>query len=161
MATDFGGALSPFNAHLTGIGLDTLALRMERASANALALAEACAECGDVAVNYPGLSSSPGHALAKEQFGGRYGTMLTLCLATKERAFRFINSLRFALNVSNLGDAHTLVVHPASTVFAQSSEEEKERAGVTDGLVRVSVGIEDIRDLVEDFGQALGTAYET
>lgn len=153
MATDFGSTLSPFNAYLTGIGLDTLALRMERACGNALALAESFAEQG-LEVNYPGLPAHPFHELAKRQFGGRYGAMLTLRLGSRAKAFRFINALSIALNVSNIGDARTLVIHPWSTIFLHAGEEEKARAGVTEDLVRVNVGIEDLEDLLEDFGQA-------
>lgn len=87
--------------------------------------------------------------------GGRYGAMLTLRLGTRKRAFRFIDALHYALNVSNIGDARTLVIHPASTIFLHASEEEKANAGVTDDLVRINVGLEDIEDLQEDFAQAL------
>ena len=158
MRTDFGNVLSPFNAYLTGIGLDTLALRMECASKNAMALASYCADRESVKVNYPGLPESPWHELARRQFGGHYGTMLTLSLGSRERAFRFINHLTLALNVSNIGDARTLVIHPNSTIFLHASQEEKARAGITDDLVRVSVGIEDKDDLLEDFGSALEKA---
>ena len=153
MVTDYGGCMAPFNAYLTGIGLDTLSLRLDRITDNAMALVTYLAERG-VTVNYPGLPDSPAHEAAKRQFGGRYGAMLTLRLGTKERAFRFINSLHYALNVSNIGDARTLVLHPASTIFLHASAEEKANAGVTDDLVRVNVGLEDIEDLLEDFEQA-------
>ena len=154
MVTDYGGCMAPFNAYLTGIGLDTLALRLDRITENALALAAFFAARGE-RVNYPGLPEHPSHALAARQFGGRYGAMLTLCLGTRERAFRFIDALHYALNVSNIGDARTLVIHPASTIFLHASEEEKANAGVTDDLVRINVGLEDIEDLQEDFAQAL------
>lgn len=81
--------------------------------------------------------------------------MLTLRLGTKEKAFDFINHLYYALNVSNIGDARTLVLHPATTIFVHASEEEKAAAGVTDDLVRINVGLEDPEDLLEDFQQAL------
>lgn len=158
MRTDFGSTLSPFNAYLTSIGLDTLALRMERACENAMSLAYCLTGKEAVSVNYPGLADSPWHELAQRQFAGHYGTMLTLSLGSRERAFRFINHLTLALNVSNIGDARTLVIHPSSTIFLHASEEEKTRAGVTDDLVRVSVGIEDKDDLLEDFESALEEA---
>jgi O-acetylhomoserine (thiol)-lyase len=154
MVTDYGGCQSPFNAYLTGIGLDTLALRMDRISESALALAKFCAGKG-LDVNYPGLADNPFHAIAKKQFGGRYGAMLTLRFGTQERAFAFIDSLKYALNVSNIGDARTLVIHPASTIFLHLSPEEKLQSGVTDDLVRVNVGLEDKEDLLEDFSQAI------
>ena len=154
MLTDFGGCMSPFNAYLTGIGLDTLALRMERACNNALQLAEFCMKRDNVIVNYPGLETNTYHALAKKQFNNRYGTMMTLKLGSQERAFKFINSLKYALNVSNIGDARTLVIHPCSTIYLHASDEAKKNADVTEDLVRVNVGIEDIEDLIEDFSQA-------
>ena len=154
MVTDYGGCMAPFNAYLTGIGLDTLALRLDRITANALSLATFFAARGE-RVNYPGLPEHPSHALVARQFGGRYGAMLTLRLGTRKRAFRFIDALHYALNVSNIGDARTLVIHPASTIFLHASEEEKANAGVTDDLVRINVGLEDIEDLQEDFAQAL------
>ncbi len=155
MVTDYGGCMAPFNAYLTGIGLDTLALRLERICANAQHLAEFCSQQSGILVNYPGLHSSPWHALAKQQFHERYGAMLTLRLGSREKAYAFIDSLHYALNVSNIGDARTLVIHPASTIFVHSSKQEKENAGVTDDLVRVNVGLEDIEDLQEDVEQAL------
>ena len=155
MATDFGSSLSPFNAYLTGVGLDTLALRMERATDNALALAKYLSHNEKVKVSYPGLVSHPNHELAKRQFNGRYGLMLTLKLGNIEKAFKFIDGLKLALNVSNIGDARTLVIHPYSTIFLHASDAEKVASGVTEDLVRVAVGIEDIEDLKEDFEQSL------
>lgn len=155
MLTDFGPCMSPFNAYLTGIGLDTLALRMDRACSNALTLAKSCEGREGVIVNYPGLKSSPYHELAKRQFNRHFGTMMTLRLGTRERAFKFINALKYALNVSNIGDARTLVIHPASTIYLHASDEEKANAGVTDDLVRINFGLEDADDLLEDFSQAL------
>ena len=152
---NFGSCPSPFNIFLTNVGLDTLALRMERSCQNALTLASFCAENKNVEVNYPGLKNNFYHELAKSQFGNRFGTILTLKFGTKEKAFGFLNSLRFALKASNIGDARTLVIHPASTIYLHSSETEKLNAGVTDDLVRVSVGIEYIVDLLDDFGLAL------
>lgn len=154
MVTDYGGCQSPFNAYLTGIGLDTLALRMDRICSTAQALAGYCESRG-LEVNYPGLASSPFHELADRQFGGRFGAMLTLRFGTKERSFAFIDHLHYALNVSNIGDARTLVIHPASTIFCHLSAEERQQAGVTDDLVRVNVGLEDTEDLLEDFDQSL------
>lgn len=160
MLTDFGGCPSPFNIFLTSVGLDTLALRMDRACQNALQLAEFCAQNKKIAVNYLGLKNNPYHNLAKKQFGGRFGTMFTLKFGSKERAFNFINSLKIALNVSNIGDARTLIIHPASTIYFSASDEEKKFAGVTDDLVRVTVGIEDIQDLIDDFAAALDKVFD-
>lgn len=153
---DTGACLSPFNAYLNSIGLETLGLRMERACDNALALAEWFKDSGLVdAVAYPGLPDSPGHALATELFGGRYGAMVTIRVGSKERAFDVINRLKYPLKVSNIGDSKTLVLHPESTIFCHESEEDARRAGVYPDTIRISVGIEDIEDLIEDFEQAL------
>lgn len=154
MVTDYGGCMAPFHAYLTGSGLDTLALRMERACRTAQILAEAC-ELRGLDVHYPGLPSSPYHEVAKRQFDGKFGAMFTLRLGSKKRAFCFIDRLRYALNVSNIGDARTLIIHPASTIFIHSSEEEKANAGVADDLVRMYIGLEDSEDLLEDLDQAL------
>ena len=156
MVTDYGGCMAPFNAYLTGMGLDTLALREERINENAKQLAEFCVTNG-LEVNYPGLNTSPSNELAKKQFNGHYGAMLTVKLGTKEKAFAFINALKFFLNVSNIGDARSLIIHPASTIFINSSEEEKANAGVTDDLVRINAGLEDFADLRDDIKQALQT----
>ena len=155
MLTNFGGCAAPFNVFLTGIGLDTLELRMQRACDNALELAKFISEQKNIQVNYPGLKNNPYHELAKTQFNNNFGTMFTIQLENKENAFKLINSLKFALNVSNIGDARTLVIHPASTIYFHETEAEKINAGVTDDLVRISVGLEDISDLISDFEQAL------
>jgi O-acetylhomoserine (thiol)-lyase len=93
--------------------------------------------------------------LATRQFGGRYGATLTLKLGTRARCFDFINRLRLAKNLANLGDARTLVIHPASTICRDLNEEERLAMGVTDDLVRLSVGIEDPADILSDVGQTL------
>ncbi|MFT5170502.1 MAG: O-acetylhomoserine (thiol)-lyase [Candidatus Marinamargulisbacteria bacterium] len=151
-----GSALAPQNAFLSSVGLDTLIVRMDRHCENALELATFL-EKSDVvsAVGYPGLPSHPEHALAATQFGGRFGGMLTLRLGSKANAYKFINGLKIAKNLVNLGDAKTLVVHPKSTIYRDFSDEESEAAGVFNDLVRVSVGLEHISDLMADFGQSL------
>lgn len=155
MLTDFGGCPSPFNIFMTNVGLDTLALRMEKSCDNALKLARFCAENQSVVVNYPGLENNPYHNLAKKQFNNRFGAMLTLKFGSKDRSFRFLNALKFSFKASNLGDVRTLVIHPSSTIYVHSSENEKILAGVTDDLIRINVGIEDIDDLISDFDNAL------
>lgn len=153
-----GACLSPMSAYLNLIGLETMGLRMERICENAKQLAdwldgkkEFCT------VNYPGLVSNPWHTLAKQQFSGRYGGILTLRFGSKERAYAFLHQIKIPLQVSNLGDTKTLVIHPASTIYVHSDERAREAAGVFDDMIRVSVGIEDIEDLIEDFSQALDT----
>ncbi|MBR1728883.1 MAG: O-acetylhomoserine aminocarboxypropyltransferase/cysteine synthase [Selenomonadaceae bacterium] len=155
MLMNFGSCAAPFNAFLTGIGLDTLELRMQQSCDNALNLAKFLSEQKNIQVNYPGLENNFYHELAKKQFNNNFGSMLTIRLKNKEKAFKFINSLKFALNVSNIGDARTLIIHPASTIYFHANELEKINAGVTDDLVRISVGLENISDLISDFDQAL------
>ncbi|HBS60061.1 MAG TPA: acetyl-L-homoserine sulfhydrolase [Firmicutes bacterium] len=153
---DFGSCISPFNVYLTAIGLETLGLRVDRACENAAKLAASFKENGKVrSVNYPGLADNPYHDLAKRQFAGKYGAVLTIRVGSKEKAFTVINHLKYALNLANIGDARTLVIHPASTIYAHNSQEEKENAGVYEDLIRICAGLEDIEDLQTDFSQAL------
>lgn len=153
---DFGTCSAPLNVYLTSLGLETLGLRMDRICSNALALAQALKDHPKVNfVNYPGLEDNSFHSIAKEQFTVKFGGLLTLRVGSKENAFKVINHLQFALNASNIGDARTLVVHPASTIYEANTLEEREKMGVYEDLIRVSVGLEDIEDLVDDFSQAL------
>lgn len=153
---DFGPCYSPFNAFLSSIGLETLGLRMERICDNTLKLAQALSKNKNVTyVNYPGLEDNPYHEIAKKQFNNKYSGVFTIRLGSKERAFKLINNLKYVLKLSNIGDSKTLVVHPMSTIYAFNDKKEIESAGVFDDLIRISVGIEDIEDLIEDFEQAL------
>lgn len=153
---DTGACLAPVNAFLNSVGLETLGLRMERACYNAKTLAEWFEDSGLVeGVCYPGLTGNPDYELATRQFKKGYGAMVTIRVGSKERAFSVINRLRYPLKVSNIGDSKTLVIHPASTIFCHSTEEEMQAAGVYPDLIRISVGIEDVSDLIEDFRQAL------
>lgn len=153
---DFGACMSPFNAYLTSIGMETLGLRMERACETAYKLAVSLRSCAKVkTVNYPGLEDSPYYQVAKAQFNGKFGAMLTIRVGTKDNAFAVINSLTYAANLANIGDTRTLVIHPASTIYAASQEAEKINAGAYDDLIRISVGLEDFEDLEADFQQAL------
>lgn len=149
-----GGCLSPFNAFMNIVGLDTLGLRMERICDNALKLAEFLSTVDGIEVNYPALSSSPYYDIAKKYFGGRGGGIITVRAGSRERAFRLINSLEYALIATNIGDVKTLVIHPASTIYTHSTEEQKINAGVYDDTIRISVGIEDIDDIIADFRKA-------
>ena len=153
---NLGCCLSPMNAFFNTLGLETLGLRMQRHCQNALRLAEILEpKDGVKEVNYPLLITSPYYETAKKQFGENGGGIFTIRLYTKERAFAFINRLKYAVNITNIGDTKTLVIHPSSTIYAHSSVEEQEKAGVYEDLIRVSVGIEDIGDLIDDFKQAL------
>ncbi|MDR0862504.1 MAG: aminotransferase class I/II-fold pyridoxal phosphate-dependent enzyme [Oscillospiraceae bacterium] len=157
---NFGACLAPENAYLNVLGLETLGLRMERLCGNALALARALeADPNIAAVNYPGLSSSPYKSLTDAQMKrGAGGAILTIRAGSRDRAFRLLNNLKYATIATNIGDVRTLVIHPASTIYIHSTEEQKANAGVYDDLIRVSVGIEDADDLIADFKQAAAAA---
>ena len=151
-----GACLAPQNAFLNNLGLETLGLRMQRQCDNALELARFLQGLGgDIEVNYPGLEESPYHEIAKKQFRNGYGAIVTVRTGSKEKAFSIINSLKIPLIISNIGDTKTLVIHPESTIAAHISDEEKLQSGVFEDLIRISVGIEDIEDLKEDFKQAI------
>ncbi|MCX7746487.1 MAG: O-acetylhomoserine aminocarboxypropyltransferase/cysteine synthase [Clostridia bacterium] len=153
---DFGACISPFNAYLSSLGLETLGLRMDRLCDNALKLAKNLQKNEKViSVNYPGLPENQYHDIANAQFGGKFGAILTIRVGSKENAFKVINTLKYAANLANIGDVRTLVIHPASTIYVNNSPLEKEKMGVCEDLIRISVGLEDIEDLEEDFSQAL------
>lgn len=153
---NIGACLAPQNAFLNNLGLETLGLRMQRQCDNALELARFLQSLGgDIKVNYPGLEESPYHEIAKKQFKNGYGAIVTVRTGSKEKAFSIINSLKIPLIISNIGDTKTLVIHPESTIAAHISDEEKLQSGVFEDLIRISVGIEDIEDLKEDFKQAI------
>ena len=150
-----GACLSPQTAFYNLLGMETLGLRMERACDNAKKLAEFLNTYPDVTVNYPGLSDSLWHAQAEKVLQNGYGAILTIRVGSKERAFDLINTLTIPKIVSNIGDTKTLIIHPESTLNAHSTQKEKEEAGVFVDLITISVGIEDVEDLIEDFKHAL------
>ena len=151
-----GSCQSPFNAFLTALGIDTLALRLKTHSENALKLAQFLDSHDTVEhVNYPGLNAHKQNNLAATQFESGFGGMLTLRLGSKERAFKLIDKLSLAKTLVNLGDAKTLVVYPASTIYRNLTNQQREEAGVYDDLVRVSVGLEHSDDIIADFSNAL------
>ncbi|MFA7419431.1 MAG: O-acetylhomoserine aminocarboxypropyltransferase/cysteine synthase [Melioribacteraceae bacterium] len=155
---DIGPSLSPFNSFLFIQGLETLSLRVERHCENTLALAKWLQKHPKVeSVNYPGLEEHPDHQIAKEQFRKNlYGGILTFVVKGGFEAGKtLINNVKLASLLANVGDAKTLVIHPASTTHSQLSEDEQKQAGVSAGLIRVSPGIEHIDDIIEDFEQAL------
>ncbi|MEH2180973.1 O-acetylhomoserine aminocarboxypropyltransferase/cysteine synthase family protein [Nostoc sp.] len=153
---DFGPSLSPFNAFLLLQGLETLSLRVERHVSNALELARWLEQQEQVLwVNYPGLPNHPYHERAKKYLQHGFGGVLNFGIKGGLEAGRaFINHVKLASHLANVGDAKTLVIHPASTTHQQLSDDEQLSAGVTADLVRVSVGIEHIDDIKEDFQQA-------
>ena len=154
-----GGSMSPFTAWVQVKGLETLDLRGRAQAQSAQAIAEALH--GNTAlsrVTYPGLPSHPQHALAQRQMGSG-GTMLAIELAGgKEAAFRFLNALEIVVISNNLGDAKSIATHPATTTHQRLSADQRTTLGITDGLVRLSVGIEDTEDLISDLQTALSAA---
>jgi methionine-gamma-lyase len=151
-----GTVLGPFDAWLVLRGLRTLALRVERHNSNALALARFLESHPKVArVHYPGLESHPQHALARRQMSGFTGILSVELRGDYRMAERFISSLKLATYAASLGGVETLVVHPAAMWALHLSPERRSEMGLSDSLVRVSVGLEDERDLVRDFAQAL------
>jgi O-acetylhomoserine (thiol)-lyase len=155
---DFGPSLSPFNAFLLLQGLETLSLRVDRHVSNALELARWLEQQEQVLwVNYPGLPNHPYHERAKKYLRHGFGGVLNFGIkGGLEAGKAFINHVKLASHLANVGDAKTLVIHPASTTHQQLSDEEQLSAGVTPDLVRISVGIEHIDDIKEDFQQAFG-----
>jgi O-acetylhomoserine (thiol)-lyase len=154
---DLGPALSPFNSFLFLQGVETLSLRMERHCQNALAVARFLEKHPEISwVKYPGLESSPYHELAQKYMPRGAGAVLTFGIRQGyEAGRRFIDSLKLLSHLANLGDAKSLVIHPASTTHQQLPEADQASAGVTPDMVRLSVGIEDVDDIVWDIDQAL------
>lgn len=153
---DFGASLGPEAAHHLAVGAETMALRMERECANALAVAQML-EADDrvAAVYYPGLKSHPQHALSTELFRS-YGSLFSFELKDSIDCFDYLNRLKLGVSASNLGDTRTLVIPVSHTIFYEMGPERRASMGIAESLIRVSVGIEDTDDLVEDFRQALG-----
>lgn len=154
---DWGNTISPFNSFLLLQGLETLSLRVERHVENALALAKWLEQHPKVEyVNYPGLESNPYHSLAKKYFKRGFGGVLSFKVkGSGANADKLINSLKLISHLANVGDAKSLIIHPATTTHEQLSEEEKIATGAIPGLLRISVGIENIDDIRADLEQAL------
>jgi len=157
---DMGSCMSPFNAFLFLQGLETIHLRMPRHSENALQLARWLEKRPDVKwVNYPGLPSHPDHELVKKYLPDGQGAILGFGIeGGKEAGVRFVNRVKLASHLANIGDSKTLVIHPASTTHQQLTDEEQLAAGVTADYIRVSVGTEHIDDIIADFEQALAAS---
>jgi O-acetylhomoserine (thiol)-lyase len=152
---DFGGTLGPEAAHHIAVGAETMALRIERECANAMALATMLAADSRVAaVHYPGLASHPQHDIAAELFTA-CGSLFSFELKEGIDCFDYLNRLKLGVPASNLGDTRTLVIPVAHTIFYEMGPERRASMGIAESLIRVSVGIEDTADLVEDFRQAL------
>lgn len=151
-----GPAMSAFNAWILSKSIETLGLRMDRHCSNALALAEELEKNEEVLdVKYPFLPSHPQYELAKKQMKAGGGIVTIEVKGGKERAFKFLDALNMILYTSNLGDSRSIATHPASTTHSKLSEEEREKLGIRPGTVRLSIGIEDKQDIIDDILQAL------
>ncbi len=159
---DLGPCLSPFNAFLFLQGIETLSLRVERHCENALKVARFLEKHKAVTwVNYPGLASHPTHKLAKKYLKNGFGAILGFGIKGGMQAgIKFIDSLTLLSHLANLGDAKTLVIHPASTTHQQLTAEEQQSTGVTEDYIRLSVGIESVEDIIADIDQALAASQK-
>ena len=158
---DLGGCPAPMNSFIMLQGLETLPFRMINHCENALKLANYLNDHTKVSwVNYPGLPSSDSNKMIAEQLNNMAGGLLTFGLGSKGRSEKFIDSVKLAKNAANLGDAKTLVLHPASTIFHEFDEQKRSEMSVTDDMVRVSVGIEHFDDIKNDFKQAITKATQ-
>ena len=149
-----GAILSPFDSWLVLRGIKTLPVRMEAHNTNGMAIAKYLTERKEVEkVYYPGLPTNPGHELAKKQMSG-FGAMIAFDLGSLEKARRFLGRVRLCSLAESLGGVETLISHPASMTHASVPEEHRNQIGITDGLVRISVGIEDVSDIIADLDNA-------
>lgn len=153
---NLGACLSPHNAYLQSLGIETIALRADKSCENTLKVAEYLSDCNKVKrVNYPGLLVSKYYAIADSQFGKNKGALLTFELSTREECFRFLNKLKMIRRATNINDNKTLIIHPSSTIFCEYSADLKQKMQVYETLLRLSVGIEDAEDIIDDIKQAL------
>lgn len=159
---DTGAALSPFNSFLILQGIETLPLRLREHAKNALEVAKFLENHPNVSwVSYPGLESHPSYEVAQKYFKKGHGALVGFGVkGGKEAGKKFINSLKLLSHLANIGDAKSLVIHPASTTHQQLSAEDLVKAGVSEDFIRLSVGIEDVQDIIEDIDQALKIAGE-
>ncbi|NOR76257.1 MAG: aminotransferase class I/II-fold pyridoxal phosphate-dependent enzyme [Draconibacterium sp.] len=151
-----GGSMTPQTAKFQIQGLDILELRVDKCYKNCLDLGSFFEPHPKITkVGYPGLKSSPNYEIAKKYFNGIPGTIMTFDLESKEACFAFINKLKIIRRATNLNDNKSLIIHPHSTIYAEFSDEERHEAGIRDTMMRLSVGIENVEDLIEDVEQAL------
>lgn len=156
MLLNMGAYMTPHVAYMQTIGLENLDARYRLQSANALELAKRLRNIPEIKeVNYVGLEDNPYHEISTRQYGPTYGGMITFELADREACFDFINSLKLIRRATNLFDNKTLAIHPASTIFGPFTDDERKAMDVLDTTIRISVGLEDVDDLVEDIEQAL------
>jgi O-acetylhomoserine (thiol)-lyase len=153
---NLGACLTPHNAYLQTLGLETLELRLGKSCANALQIARALEKIPQIKqVYYPGLESSPYHQIARSQFSNGYGSLLGFCLENRDACFALINKCTVVRRATNIHDNKTLIIHPASTIFCEYSPGDKAKMEVGENLIRLSVGIEDAADILEDLIAAI------
>jgi O-acetylhomoserine (thiol)-lyase len=153
---NLGACLSPQNAFLHTLGLETLDLRLQKSCANALQIARSLEQSPKIQqVHYPGLESSPSHKIAQAQFSNGYGSLVGFRLVNREACFALMDKCGIVRRATNIHDNKTLILHPASTIFCEYSAEEKAKMEVGDNLLRLSVGIEDAEDIIEDLTTAM------
>lgn len=153
---NFGACLSPHNAYLQSLGLETMSLRIDKSCANALVLAQFLERHPRVqAVNYPGLPGAASRPIAQKQFGNRYGGLLTFDLSSQEECYRLLDALLVIRRATNLNDNKSLILHPWSTIYAEYSQEQRLAMGVRPTMLRLAAGIEDHDDLIEDLQRGL------
>lgn len=153
---NLGACLSPQNAFLHTLGLETLDLRLHKSCSNALQIAQALAKSPKIkGVIYPGLENSRYYMVARSQFRNGFGSLLGLSLENREACFALVNKCKVVRRATNIHDNKTLIIHPASTIFCEYSPEEKARMEVSENLLRLSVGIEDANDILEDLTAAI------
>lgn len=153
---NLGACLSAHSAFLQSVGLQTLALRVEKSSSNALAIADFLENHKKVTnVNFPGLKSSKFHKTTFKQFGTKYCGLITFELDSKEKCFSFMDSLKLIRRATNFNDNKSLIIHPASTIYSEYTPALKNEMGVSEKMLRLSVGIEDVEDIFEDIKRAL------
>jgi len=152
---DMGATLAPQSAHLVSVGLETLTMRLRKTCANAQALAKYLSTHKGVnAVHYPGLEAHPQHERAKTLFKRGFGGILSVELSDEIEPHAFLNALSLVISATHLGDTRTLALPAASTIFYENGPDERAKMGIADSLIRISVGIEDIEDILADFDQA-------
>jgi O-acetylhomoserine (thiol)-lyase len=151
-----GALMSPFNAYISSLGIETLSLRIDRHSHNAAALSDFFTSHNKIInVNYPGLTDNPYNKHVQKYFNRMASGVLTISLKSKADCYTMIKKLKLIKTLSNIGDAKTLIIHPASTIYADTDAQQTADAGVDDCTLRISTGLEDIDDIIEDFSQAL------
>ncbi|MCW8837682.1 MAG: aminotransferase class V-fold PLP-dependent enzyme [Thiovulaceae bacterium] len=150
---DFGMSASAHSSYQTMLGLETLALRMDRIISSVERVAMELEKAG-IKVNHPSLESNNQNSKYKELFSKGCGTLLTIDMGTKEKAFNFLNKSKLATLTANIGDNRTLALHMASTIYSDFNKEQKEFLGITEGLIRISIGLENPQDIIDDFIKA-------